>query len=158
MGVAIATYTQHEHAVSHLPARRADQYAKFFRTTPEYLLYGRGEVPDRVPVLDSLGQDTGRTAALPPTPSELTQAVEGDGVAHFGLVAVYNHPQSPKPSPDCHGRLCVVAIQIDNMHHRIIRLVQPGSAPDRFHLIGQGLPLIDHAVLWMAPVIALVPG
>jgi hypothetical protein len=158
MGVAIATYTTHEKAPAFLPARRADQYARFFRITPEYLLYGRGDVPDRVAVLDSMGQDTGRTAALPPQPSELTQALEGDGLAHYGLVAIYNQPQDPQPSADCHGRLCVVAIQIDNLHHRLLKTVQPGSAPGRFHLISPGGALFDHEVLWMAPVLALVPG
>ena len=158
MGVPIATYTQHEKSVKYLPGRRADEYAKFFKVTPEYILYGRGEVPDRLRVLDREGHDTGRTAALPPKPSEITQAIEGDGIAHFGMVAIYNEPQSRRPPLDVQGRLCVVAIEIDNVNHRFLRIVQQGSRPNRYHLIGQGLPLIDHEVLWVAPVIALVPG
>jgi len=44
MGVAVATYLQHENGTRGVPASRADRYARFFRTTPEWLLYGRGEL------------------------------------------------------------------------------------------------------------------
>lgn len=158
MGVPIATYTQHEKAAKHLPYRRADEYAQFFKVTPEYILYGRGETPDRLPVLDCEGRDTGRTAALPPTPSEITQAIEGDGLAHFGMVAIYNEPQSRRAPLDIDGRLCVVAIYTDDVLCRVVRIVKPGTQPGRYHLIGQGMPMIDHEVLWIAPVVALVPG
>lgn len=41
MGVAISTYTHHEKPPYSLPLRRAEKYAAFFGTTPEYLLFGR---------------------------------------------------------------------------------------------------------------------
>lgn len=41
MGCAVATYIQHENGTRGLPAARAKRYAEFFRTTPEWLLYGR---------------------------------------------------------------------------------------------------------------------
>lgn len=160
MGVPIATYTQHEKSVKHLPARRADEYAKFFGLTPEYLQFGRGDIPARVPILDHFGQDTGQTAALPAPPSGLTAAIHGDGIAYFDFVAIYDRPQSGRPSPDCHGRLCVVETMLemgDNRPVRLVRIVQRGSTPERFHLIGPGLPLFDHKVLWIAPVTALIP-
>jgi hypothetical protein len=158
MDVPIATYTQHEKAVRHLPARRADEYAAFFKVTPEYLLYGRGDVPDRVPILDTYGAETGRTAALPAKPSELTRALASDGIAIFGMVAIYNEPQGGRPAPDCHGRLCVVAFEKDGGVRQVVRLVQRGTRPDRYHLIGAPLPDIDQPVLWIAPVVALVPA
>ena len=46
MGVAQATYAQHENGIRGIPATRAEQYARFFRVTPEWLLYGRGEKPE----------------------------------------------------------------------------------------------------------------
>lgn len=46
MGVSIATYIQHENGTRGFPADRAQRYARFFRTTPEWLLYGR-ETGDR---------------------------------------------------------------------------------------------------------------
>ena len=159
MAVPIATYTQHEKAVKHLPARRADEYAAFFGITPEYLLYGRGGIPRRVAVFyDGSGADTGRTAAMPPKPSELTAALEGPTLERFGLVAVYNQPQTDKPPPDVYGRLCVVALASDGGERRLIRIVTRGLTEGRFHLIGFDPPLIDQDVLWIAPVVALVPG
>jgi phage repressor protein C with HTH and peptisase S24 domain len=46
IGVPVATYTQHENAHRGLPAERARHYARFFDTTPEWLLYGRGPSDD----------------------------------------------------------------------------------------------------------------
>jgi transcriptional regulator with XRE-family HTH domain len=45
MGVPTATYIQHENGVRGYPASKAARYAKFFRTTPEWLLYGRQASP-----------------------------------------------------------------------------------------------------------------
>jgi SOS-response transcriptional repressor LexA len=47
MGVAVATYIQHENGTRGYPSSRADRYASFFRTSPEWLLYGRGKTPRR---------------------------------------------------------------------------------------------------------------
>jgi SOS-response transcriptional repressor LexA len=41
MGVTIVTYLQHESGVRGYPSSKAERYARFFRTTPEWLLYGR---------------------------------------------------------------------------------------------------------------------
>lgn len=41
MGVSVPTYTQHENGTRGVPAGRAARYARFFHTTPEWLLYGR---------------------------------------------------------------------------------------------------------------------
>ena len=159
MGVAIATYTQHEKAVKHLPARRAAEYAALFHVTPEFILYGRGDMPVRIPLFAASGQDTGRAVALPPPPSELTRALEADGIAHFGMVAIYDQPQTGRPPLDLDGRLCVVAYVDDVLVHEV-RIVRRGSKPNRFHLIDTAgrAPLFDHAVLWIAPVLAMVPG
>lgn len=46
MGVSVATYIQHENGTRGFPKDRALRYARFFRTTPEWLLYGR-ETGDR---------------------------------------------------------------------------------------------------------------
>lgn len=40
MGVPVATYIQHENGTRGFPADRAIRYARFFRVTPEWLLYG----------------------------------------------------------------------------------------------------------------------
>lgn len=41
MGVSVSTYMQHENGIRNFPASKAKRYASFFRTTPEWLLYGR---------------------------------------------------------------------------------------------------------------------
>src|SRR5437763_2687 len=42
MGVPVATYIQHENGARGY-GLRAERYARFFRVTPEWLLYGRGK-------------------------------------------------------------------------------------------------------------------
>lgn len=161
MEVPIATYTQHEKAEKHFPARRAAEYGAFFGITPEFLLYGRGEDAARVPILDKYGQPTGRTAPLPPEPSTLTVAVENDapGICS-GMVAIYNRPQGALMPAVLINRLCVVAIPPCNGQGErlLVRLVQAGSGGNRYHLIGADMPMFDQEVKWLAPVIALVPA
>lgn len=47
MRISVATYIQHENGTRGFPAAKAQRYSRFFRTTPEWLLYGR-EAGDRV--------------------------------------------------------------------------------------------------------------
>lgn len=42
MGVPVATYIQHENGSRGFPAARAKRYARFFRASPQWLLYGEG--------------------------------------------------------------------------------------------------------------------
>lgn len=53
MGVPYGTYAGHENSNRGYPWKRALQYAKFFRTTPEWLLYGRTPLATE-PNLDEL--------------------------------------------------------------------------------------------------------
>jgi hypothetical protein len=162
MGVPIATYTHHEKADRHLPARRAAEYAEFFKTTPEFLLYGKGDDPVTcIPIIGANGADTGRRIGFPTPPTTITQAQEalaGDGIAHFGLVALYDQPQR-KTMPKADGRLWVVCVLEAEEERRLVRMIQPGSKPDLFHLISPagGLPMTDQSVTWAAPVTALIP-
>lgn len=41
MNVPPATYIQHENGTRGFPSSRAERYARFFRVTPEWLLYGK---------------------------------------------------------------------------------------------------------------------
>lgn len=49
MGAAFSTYIQHENGIRNFPGDRAKRYARFFRTTPEWLLYGRGKGESQLP-------------------------------------------------------------------------------------------------------------
>ena len=55
MGVTEATYVQHENGIRNFPPDRAQRYARFFRSTPEWLLYGRGpEFNEAQPSIEEL--------------------------------------------------------------------------------------------------------
>lgn len=56
MGVKVPTYAQHENGIRNFPRDAATRYARFFRTTPEWLLYGRGKptADTRLPSLREL--------------------------------------------------------------------------------------------------------
>lgn len=43
MGIALATYIQHENGTRNFNSERAKRYARFMRVTPEWILYGRGQ-------------------------------------------------------------------------------------------------------------------
>jgi len=45
MGVPVSTYIGHENGHRGFPAKRAPQYARKFKVTEEWLLYGKGEGP-----------------------------------------------------------------------------------------------------------------
>lgn len=49
MGASVATYIQHENGTRNYPQEKAKKYARFFRTTPEWLLYGRGKGEAQLP-------------------------------------------------------------------------------------------------------------
>lgn len=163
MGVPITTYAQHEIAEHHLPARKAAQYAAFYKTTPEYLLYGREDaLQSAIDLITSDGKIIQCAVKLPPAPSSITKAqmpTPGDGVAEAGLVALYDLPQDGHPPLDLNGRLCVVALPDEDGERLFIRIVSPGSSPQRFHLtrLSGGLVHMDQSVNWLSPVKALIP-
>lgn len=164
MGVPVTTYAQHEIAPRHLPARKAALYAAFYKTTPEYLLYGRDDaLQSAIDLITSDGKIIQCAVKMPPAPSTITRAqmpTPGDGVAEAGLVALYDLPQDDHPPLDLNGRLCVVSTNYDDtVEQLLIRIVTPGSSPQRFHLtrLSGGMVHMDQQVNWLAPVKALIP-
>lgn len=45
MGLSYDTYAQHESGIRGFPAKKAELYARRYRTTVEWLLFGRGDAP-----------------------------------------------------------------------------------------------------------------
>ena len=45
MGVPVSTYIGHENGHRGFPAKRAPQYARKFKVSEEWLLYGKGDGP-----------------------------------------------------------------------------------------------------------------
>lgn len=56
MDLSYDTYAQHESGIRGYPARKAEIYARRFRVSPEWLLYGKGNEPDpyTLPSIDEL--------------------------------------------------------------------------------------------------------
>lgn len=52
MGVPVTTYAGHENGSRGIPAKRAVQYARKFKTTEEWILYGKGHNNGSAEVLD----------------------------------------------------------------------------------------------------------
>lgn len=46
MGVPVGTYSGHENGHRGFPAGRAPEYARRFKVSPEWLLYGKGDEPE----------------------------------------------------------------------------------------------------------------
>lgn len=51
MGISVPTYIQHENGTRGFPATKAEKYARFFRVTPEFLLYGKRSAKPSAPGL-----------------------------------------------------------------------------------------------------------
>lgn len=84
MGASVATYLQHENGTRGLSRDRAQRYARFLKSTPEWLLYGRGDQPTQssgephvrrvsrlVPVLGEVQAGAWTEAAEEPPPEEV---------------------------------------------------------------------------------------
>jgi transcriptional regulator with XRE-family HTH domain len=54
MGVPVATYIQNENGARGISAQKATRYARFFRTTPEWILYGNNDADPATPGIDEL--------------------------------------------------------------------------------------------------------
>jgi transcriptional regulator with XRE-family HTH domain len=159
MGVPVPTYTQHERAPKFLPSRRAEQYARFYGLTPEFLLYGREDaIRDRVPVVNACGEPTGETVAIPQAPSAITRALAVTDGLHRQL-AIYDQPQVKALPTDICGRLCIVQLKAFKAQQRLMGIVMPSAMLERFHLLSLNNqpPLFDQEIVWAARVVALIP-
>lgn len=58
LGVPASTYIGHENGLRGFPAKRAQSYARRFKVSEEWLLYGKGEglAPDPIPSEDEIAE------------------------------------------------------------------------------------------------------
>jgi len=88
MGVPYPTYSQHEGKLRGIPAGRAERYGKFFRVSPEWLLYGRGDLDEMPPPSPPVGMRA------------VTRMVPVIGVIQAGVFAeVFDEPDDPEVIP-----------------------------------------------------------
>lgn len=175
MGVAVSTYIQHENGSRGFPAKRADRYARFFRTSPEWLLYGRGDAPAPgsspgvVPLVGYVGagdaahfyataDDPNEDVDAPEWANENTRAAEVRGTSLGPLLQgwlVYFDKELPGVPPEHLGHLCVVGLPDDRI---LVKQVRKGSGPNAYHLLSNNEPaMMDEEVVWSARVKEMRP-
>jgi DNA-binding XRE family transcriptional regulator len=59
LGIAQSTYIAHENGNRGFPAKRAPIYARKFKVSEEWLLYGKGEAADPLPSEDEIAEILG---------------------------------------------------------------------------------------------------
>lgn len=175
MGVPVTTYTQHERGERGIPRGRASQYADFFRTTPEWLLFGReaavrAKGPKAIPLVGYVGAgsqayffakaEAKRHVPAPPQATDTTRAIEvrtedGLGPQFEGWRAFFDE-QDQGPVTTAHiGRLCIVALPNGK---NLVRKVHAAKAQGFFHLTsGLAEPLLDQEIVWAARITGIAP-
>lgn len=172
LGVHVETYIQHENGTRGYKGRAAN-YAKRYKTSPEWLLWGRNSPRSDglVPIVGyvgadsdgqihyAVGQDTGDRAPLPPAGTETSVALEVRGHSMKGLAddgaLIYFETQYTKATRDMLGQF--VAVQTRDGRVLIKRLLK-GSGPHRYDLESIVGPTLEDVELeWVALVTAIVP-
>lgn len=171
MGVPAPTYLGHENGSRGFPAKRARQYAEFFRTSAEWLLYGKGQ-PTRRPTVPLVGYvgagalahfyataDDGLDEVdAPPGATAHTRAAEVRGESLGPLfdrwLVFYDDVRTPV-TPDLIGQLCIVGLPNDQV---LVKKLQRSRTPGLFHLLSNNeAPMLDQEVAWAARVRTMQP-
>lgn len=179
MGASVATYIQHENGTRGYPAKAAAKYASFFRSTPEWLLYGRGKTPSSasspqrnlVRIIGRVGADASGQVLLssghetwdmvPPafgvTSKAVALEVRGHSMHTFAEdgALIYFEEQKTAPDADMLGYPCVVETEDGRV---LVKRLLRGSAPGLFDLESIVGPTIrDVRLNWAAEILAIVP-
>lgn len=175
MGIPVATYTQHENGTRGYPAKKADRYAEFFRTSTEWLIYGRkpriSKSGGMTPVIGLVGANpngevlyaTGDSpnAFTPPPPGATDKSVALEvrghsmhGIADDGAL-IYFEDQHTPPTEDMVGQVVVLETEGGEvLVKRLLRGNRKGSF-DLQSLVGDMRR--DVRVRWAAHISAIVP-
>jgi SOS-response transcriptional repressor LexA len=173
--VAPSTYTQHENGLRGFPAKKADRYAEFFRTSAEWLLYGRkpkiAKAEGLVPVVGRVGANAdgevlmangdspNAFAPRPPGGGEGNVALEVVGHSMRGVAddgaLIYFRDQRTPPSPDMLGEIVVVETDGDEV---LVKYLRRGSRKGVYDLESlSGPPKKDVRLRWAAHITAIIP-
>jgi DNA-binding XRE family transcriptional regulator len=175
LGIPTATYIQHENGTRGFPAKRAASYAEFFRTSTDWLLYGRNPRPQRgdgvVPVIGRVGADPeGRVlfatgdnpnAYVPAMPggTEKAAALEVVGHSMRGFVdsggLLYFEDQHTPPTVDMLGEVVIVETDTDEV---LVKRLLRGSKRNQYDLESiSGPTRKDVRLRWAAHISAIIP-
>lgn len=179
LGVSEVTYVQHENGRRGFKRDAADQYARKFHVSLEWLLTGKGAKERRprrqsadelryVPLVGYVGAGAqthffANDAPLDEVPApngttDSTVAVEirGESLGSFfdRWLVFYDDVRRPVTA-DLINRLCVVGLDDGRI---LIKKVQRSKARGLFHLLSQTEPpILDVKIDWAAAVKNLVP-
>lgn len=170
-----STYISHENGTRGLMPEVAERYAKAFKVTPEWLLYGRkkpagdGLAPKAVPVVGYVGagaqayfDDPGDLSDDVPAPdgaTDHTVAVEVRGESLGPLfdrwLVFYDDVHRPV-TPDQVNRLCVVGLRDGRI--LVKKIKKSAGRKGLYHLLSnEGPPILDVEIEWAAKVLNMVP-
>lgn len=139
-GFPETTYRAHENGQRNIPRTRAPIYARAFRVSPEWLLYGRGDgIKKPVPMVGMVGagaevfaiDDGGALDEVEPPPgigpSAVAVQVRGDSMYPRymeGDLLIYDAHASLKRAD---GQECVVALPDGRRFVKVVRLEPSGT-------------------------------
>lgn len=150
----------------------AELLAPIVRSTPEWLLYGRGDRTKpgaTVPLVGYVGagaeahfygsadEGLGEVDA-PPDATPLTRAAEIRGESLGPLfetwLVFYDDVRTPV-TPDLIGRLCIVGLPDDRV---LVKKLQRSRTAGLYHLLSNNeAPMLDQEVIWAAKVKTMRP-
>lgn len=137
MGISRFTYAQHENGIRGFKRDSALQYARKFRVSLEWLLYGRGDPrpasKKEIPVTHYVGagaavfpfSDQGELERIPSFPGlEDAEAaiIRGDSMLPFqaGWIVVWRNQNDGVPE-HLNGKLCIVAVKDGGVLLKVLR-------------------------------------
>jgi len=161
-----STYYQHEDGTRGVGRKSAERYARAFRCSPEWLLFGSGERELQIPLIGEVGAGAEvryhddhakgggvETVDAPPEadPDAVAVRVKGWSMypAHWPGDVIYYNQQAADPRKLI-GLPCVVETQDGR---QFVKVLENGSAPGVFNLSSfNEPPLRDVRITWCAPI------
>lgn len=157
-----ATYRHHENGTRNVPQPKAETYARAFRVSPEWLLFGKGDAGKRaVPLVGYVGagaemfaiDDGGALDEIDPPPgigpSAVAVRVRGDSMFPRymdGDILIYD---AHVHSDTADGQECVVALLDGRRYVKIVRAEADGTVT----LESWNAPPIRNVRFeWLAPI------
>lgn len=170
VGISESAVRNQENNTNGIKPELAQVYARILKTTPEWLLYGRDDVPQSddathfveivgfvgagsIATLFSEGQGPFDEVEAPSnaTPNTVALGIRGAslGPAFDEGMVFYDDVRSPV-TEDLHGRLCVVGLKDGRVLVKILRSAGDGT----YHLFSNTIeePLLNEPVAWAARV------
>jgi DNA-binding XRE family transcriptional regulator len=172
IGVNYTTYAQHENGTREISKAKAPRYARFFKVSVDWLLYGRGEyhAATTVPVIGYIGAGQevftiddhplgeGLEQVSPPPGVTDCVALKIRGTSMFPMEdgwLIFYQRETHGILEECIGKLCVVQIKDGPT---LLKKLRPGTKKGFWTLDSWNAPARENVRLeWAARVIDIRP-